>query len=88
MRSISDEIEFKKGGIMEQRANDILNKAYRLLEKIKEQGLFKTIEQGIFAGIKRPMNGGKGLSGVVLKDKEYINPFMDLMNHELKKGGN
>lgn len=88
MKSISDEIEFKKGGIMENRANEVLNKAYSLLETIKEQGLFKTIEQGIFAGIKRPMNGGKGLSGVILKNKEYINPFMDLMSHELKKGGN
>ena len=88
MKSISDEIEFKKGGIMEKRANDVLNKAYRLLETIKKQGLFKTIEQGIFAGIKRPINGGKGLSGIILKEKEYINPFMDLMSHELKKGGN
>jgi beta-lysine 5,6-aminomutase alpha subunit len=88
MKSISDEIEFKKGGLMEKRANDVLNKANSLLETIKKQGLFKTIEQGIFAGIKRPVNGGKGLSGVVLKNKEYINPFMDLMSHELKKGGN
>jgi beta-lysine 5,6-aminomutase alpha subunit len=87
MKSINDEIEFKKGGIMEQRANDVLNKAYKLLESIKKQGLFKTIEQGIFAGIKRPVNGGKGLNGVILKDKNYINPFMDLMCAELKKGG-
>ncbi|MBY8991325.1 MAG: lysine 5,6-aminomutase subunit alpha [Candidatus Lokiarchaeota archaeon] len=88
MKSISEEIEFKKGGIMEKRANSVLKKAYSLLETIKRQGLFKTIEQGIFAGIKRPMNGGKGLSGVVLKNKDYINPFMDLMSFELKKGGN
>ena len=87
MKSISDEIEFKKGGIMEQRANDVLNRAYKVLQSIKKQGLFKTIEQGIFAGIKRPMNSGKGLGGVILKDKNYINPFMDLMSHELKKGG-
>jgi beta-lysine 5,6-aminomutase alpha subunit len=58
-----------------------------LLESIKKQGLFKTIEQGIFAGIKRPMDGGKGLSGVILKDERYINPFIDLMSYELKKGG-
>ncbi|MFX1374199.1 MAG: lysine 5,6-aminomutase subunit alpha [Promethearchaeota archaeon] len=87
MKSVSDEIKFKEGGIMEKRANEVLSKANNLLEQITKQGLFKTIEQGIFAGIKRPLDGGKGISGVILKEKEYFNPFMDLMSFELKKGG-
>jgi beta-lysine 5,6-aminomutase alpha subunit len=87
MKFLNEEIEFREGGIMEKRANEVLNKSYNLLEEIKDQGLFKTIEQGIFAGIKRPSDGGKGLDGVIQKEKEYFNPFMDLMIHELNKGG-
>jgi beta-lysine 5,6-aminomutase alpha subunit len=88
MKSLNEEIIFKKGGIMEKRANEVLLKAFNLLKEIENQGLFKTIEKGIFAGIKRSLNGGKGLDGVIQKEKEYFNPFMDLMSYELKKGGN
>ncbi|MFX1572315.1 MAG: lysine 5,6-aminomutase subunit alpha [Promethearchaeota archaeon] len=88
MESINEEIEFKKGGIMERRANEIVNKAYHLLKDIEKEGLFKTIEKGIFASIKRPIDGGKGLGGVIKKEKDYFNPFMELMINELKKGGN
>ena len=41
--------------------------------------MFATLEQGIFADIKRPKNGGKGLEGVVVKANMYFNPFIDLM---------
>ncbi|MFX1356824.1 MAG: lysine 5,6-aminomutase subunit alpha [Promethearchaeota archaeon] len=84
MNSISDEIMFKKGGIMEKRVNEVLNKAYNLLQDIEKQGLFKTIKKGIFANIKRPINGGKGLEGVIKKEKGYYNPFIELMLKELK----
>ena len=49
----------------------IVFQTYMLYIKNKKEGLFKTIEKGIFAGIKRPLNGGKGLDGVVKKDKDY-----------------
>ena len=88
MKSISEEIVFKEGGVMEQRANEVLNKAFNLLKEIEKQGLFKTIEKGIFASIKRPIDGGKGLDGVFKKHEDYFNPFIDLMIRELKKGGN
>ncbi|MFX0005112.1 MAG: lysine 5,6-aminomutase subunit alpha [Promethearchaeota archaeon] len=88
MKSISEEIEFKKGGLMEKRANEVLEKAFNLLKEIEKQGLFKTIEKGIFANIKRPMDGGKGLDGVFEKDEEYFNPLLNLMKNELMKGGN
>ncbi|MFX1464678.1 MAG: lysine 5,6-aminomutase subunit alpha TIM-barrel domain-containing protein, partial [Promethearchaeota archaeon] len=88
MRSISEEVRFKEGGIMEKRANEVLNKAFNLLGEIEKEGLFKTIEKGIFANIKRPLDGGKGLEGVIKKDKDYFNPFTELMINELKKGGN
>ena len=87
LKTISEEIEFKNGGIMEKRANEVLIKAYNLLKGIENQGLFKTIEKGIFGGIKRPINGGKGLQGVFKKEKNYYNPFIDMMIKELTSGG-
>ena len=79
MDDLGSEIEFKKGGIMETRANEVLDKAAVLLEEIEKEGLFRTLEQGKFAGIKRPIDGGKGLDGVVSKEEVYFNPFVELM---------
>jgi beta-lysine 5,6-aminomutase alpha subunit len=86
LKDLGDDIIFKEGGIMQQRANDVLNKALELLIKIEKEGLFKTIEKGIFAGIKRPIDGGKGLDGVIKIDKEYFNPFLNCMLQELNLG--
>ena len=79
MKDLGSELTFKKGGIMEKRANEVLNKAADLLHEIEKEGLFSTIEQGKFAGIKRPLNGGKGLNGVVETEEGYYNPFVELM---------
>jgi beta-lysine 5,6-aminomutase alpha subunit len=79
MEDLGEEISFKKGGIMEKRAAEVLNKACDLLQEIESMGLFKTLEKGIFAGVKRPIDGGKGLDGVVEKQKDYFNPFIDMM---------
>jgi beta-lysine 5,6-aminomutase alpha subunit len=87
MKSIREEIMFKEGGIIETRADEVLNQAYILLKEIEKEGLFKTIEKGIFAGIKRSINGGKGLEGVIEKENDYFNPFIELMHNLLKIGG-
>lgn len=79
MADLGNEIEFKKDGIMSNRANEVLNKACNMLSQIKEEGLFKTLEQGKFAGVKRPIDGGKGLNGVTEKDSGYYNPFIEMM---------
>ena len=79
MKDLGSEITFKKGGIMETRVDEVLNKAADLIGEIEKEGLFSTLQQGKFAGIKRPLNGGKGLAGVVEKEKAYFNPFVDLM---------
>ncbi len=84
MKSISEEIMFKEGGIMEKRANNVLNEAYKLLTNVQREGLFQTIEKGIFGGIQRSATGGRGLDGVVQKEKGYFNPFIELMMIELK----
>lgn len=79
MKDIGEEIEFKKDGIMCSRVDEVLNNAHDLISEIEKEGLFKTIEKGKFAGIKRPIDGGKGLDGVVMKDSVYFNPFVELM---------
>ena len=87
MKDLGDEVMFKEGGIMQRRANEVLNKALELLSEIEKEGLFKTIEKGIFAQIKRPIDGGKGLDGVIPKSKDYFNPFLEIMSKELQLGG-
>ncbi|OPJ55544.1 lysine 5,6-aminomutase subunit alpha [Alkalithermobacter paradoxus] len=79
MEDLGNEITFKEDGIIQKRANDVLNKAYELLLEIEKQELFKTLESGTFGGIKRRIDGGKGLDGVVEKHKDYFNPFIELM---------
>ncbi|MDD3377997.1 MAG: lysine 5,6-aminomutase subunit alpha, partial [Candidatus Riflebacteria bacterium] len=71
MADLGDEIEFKSDGIMAKRANGVLERACFMLEEIKKDGLFKTLEMGKFAGVKRPLNGGKGLNGVFRKQDGY-----------------
>lgn len=86
MKDFGEEIEFKNGGIVKTRASKVLNDAIDLLKEISNIGIFTTIEKGLFAGIKRPYTGGKGLKGVSLKEDNYINPILDLMIKELKGG--
>ena len=79
MRDIGSEVYYKEGGIIQSRAQLVLDKADKLLEEIVEEGLFSTIEQGKFGGVKRPRDGGKVLAGVCVKDDDYFNPFIPLM---------
>ncbi len=79
MRHLGDEIEFKQDGMIQARAQKVLSEAQVMLTDIEKEGLIPTIEQGKFAGVKRAMDGGKGLDGVSLKDESYFNPFIPLM---------
>lgn len=79
MKNIGDEMEFKEGGIIKTRAKEVLNNAIELLQKLTSEGLFNALEKGIFGDVKRSRTGGKGLSGVVAKGSNYMNPFINLM---------
>lgn len=85
MKDFGNEIEFKKGGMIEKRVDKVLNDADDLLENIVNEGIFNTIEKGAFGGVKRPFDGGKGLDGVFEKDENYHNPFISIMVEGLKK---
>ncbi|MFY9395318.1 MAG: lysine 5,6-aminomutase subunit alpha [Saccharofermentanales bacterium] len=82
MADFSSEIEYKEGGLMERRADQVLSEALELLENIRVDGLFHALETGLFAGIKRRSTGGKGLDGVIAKGERYDNPFVDLFMAE------
>ncbi|MBR5610344.1 MAG: lysine 5,6-aminomutase subunit alpha [Bacteroidales bacterium] len=79
MKSIGDEMEFKEGGIIRKRAQEVLDNAINLLEQMTSIGLFNALEKGIFGDVKRSRFGGKGLDGVVEKGANYMNPFINLM---------
>jgi beta-lysine 5,6-aminomutase alpha subunit len=81
MHDLGEEVEFKSGGIIQKRAQSVLDEALTLLQKIEKEGLFSALEKGIFANVKRSKTGGKGLTGVVAKGENYMNPFINLMMH-------
>lgn len=78
-KDIFEEINFKKNGIVQTRAREVLQKTDVLLDKIVDIGLFKAIEEGCFGDVKRSINDGKGLDGVFKKGRNYMNPFFELM---------
>ena len=84
MADLGEDIEYKKGGIIQSRAAEVLKKAADLLGEIERIGLFATLEKGVFADIKRPLDGGKGLDGVTTKSDRYFNPFIEEMRKEAR----
>ncbi len=84
-KDFGNEISYNPNGIINHRANDVLNSAHNLLKEIKDEGLFKTLEKGTFAGISRMEDQGKGLEGVFIKHKDYRNPVLDYLLEKLKE---
>jgi len=84
MKSIGEEMEFKKGGIIQSRAQKVLDDTIELLDKLQTEGLFTALEKGIFGDVKRSKTGGKGLNGVVRKGENYFNSFIPLMKDRKK----
>jgi len=81
---LAGDIEFKKGGIIQSRAKEVLDQTLKFMSEVKELGLFDSIEKKMFADISRHKNGGKGLEGVAEKDASYWNPFEHFLKGELK----
>ena len=74
-RSLAGEIDFKDGGLIEQRAAEVLGEATEQLEHVREIGLFQALENGEFADVKRDPHGGRGFDGVIPVGDDYFNPF-------------
>lgn len=83
-RKLGDEIMFKEGGIIQARAQEVLEKTEKLLKDISKLGMIKTIEMGKFANITRQKDGGKGREGIFEKDENYYNPFFEKFEKVMK----
>jgi beta-lysine 5,6-aminomutase alpha subunit len=78
-RDLGEEIEFKRGGIIQARAQQVLSGAHELLERIAQVGLFAALGEGIFGDVRRQVGEGRGIKGIVETGEGYINPASELM---------
>jgi beta-lysine 5,6-aminomutase alpha subunit len=74
-RHLAGEVTFRPGGVIERRANDVLQRAAEQLEEVAQIGLFEALARGMFADVKRDPEGGRGGEGVVRIGDDYFNPF-------------
>jgi beta-lysine 5,6-aminomutase alpha subunit len=78
-RDLGDEIEFKRDGIIQTRAREVLAGAHELLERIADIGLFAALGEGVFGDVRRDVEQGRGIEGIVETDPGYLNPVTELM---------
>jgi beta-lysine 5,6-aminomutase alpha subunit len=78
-RHLSDEIVWNPEGRVVARARQVLAEARDQLREVHQEGMFAAIARGVFADVKRPESGGRGLAGVVEKSADYCNPLLDAL---------
>lgn len=78
-RHFGDDIEFKRGGIAERRAQIVLRETLSLLERVARDGLMPSIGAKVFADVRRSPDGGRGFDGVFERAAGYWNPFADAL---------
>jgi len=78
-RDLGEEIEFKRGGIVQTHAQQVLAGARELLERIADEGLFAAIAQATFGDVSRREDEGRGIEGIVATEEGYFNPLVELM---------
>lgn len=78
-RGLGDELSWSPNGKVIRRARAVLEDTHRLLHKVEQLGLTKAISIGLFANMVREIEGGKGLEGVLKRDRHYWNPVMTLL---------
>ena len=78
-KHFGEEIEFKPGGRIAQRAVQVLDEAHKQLEEVKRDGIWDAIGKGAFADVKRKRDGGKGYLGVVERNADYVNPLLEAL---------
>ena len=82
-RDLGEEIEFRRGGIVQTRAREVLRGAHELLEHIADVGLIAAVDEGVFGDVSRRVNEGRGVEGIVETEPEYFNPATELMRGTL-----
>jgi beta-lysine 5,6-aminomutase alpha subunit len=84
-RHLGEELAVRPGRRVEARAQQVLSEALELLRHVARIGLMQAVEEGLFAGIKRQRDGGKGTDGVFARGPGYFNPVLEIMlaaNHQ------
>jgi beta-lysine 5,6-aminomutase alpha subunit len=79
---LGEEIEFKRGGIIQTRAQQVLAQAHELLERIAQTGLLRAIEDATFGDVSRGIEDGRGIEGIITTEEGYLNPVVELMRQE------
>jgi beta-lysine 5,6-aminomutase alpha subunit len=74
-RDLGEQFDWREDSMVARWANKILHEAVALLQDMDKLGLFKALEAGLFADIKRSPEGGRGLEGVIKRSESYFNPF-------------
>jgi beta-lysine 5,6-aminomutase alpha subunit len=78
-RHLGDEIQWKPGGIVERRAQQVLDEALACLQEVQRKTLWEAIGEGVFADVRRARDGGKGYRGVMRRHEAYLNPFLSAL---------
>jgi beta-lysine 5,6-aminomutase alpha subunit len=78
-RDLGEEIEFRRGGIIQTRAQEVLRDAHDLLQRIAELGLFTALGEGVFGDVPRQVDEGRGVEGIVETEHCYLDPLTELM---------
>jgi beta-lysine 5,6-aminomutase alpha subunit len=81
-RHLAEEILFRPEGRIAERARAVLEDARGLLGEIAGMGLFAALEAGVFADTRRPREGGRGADGIISREADYSNPFLEAFDRE------
>jgi len=76
---LGSELVVRPDGRIAARARQVLDGAVAMLDQVDKAGLIAALEQGLFAGIRRRRDAGKGGEGVVERRPDYFNPILDRM---------
>jgi beta-lysine 5,6-aminomutase alpha subunit len=85
--ALAGDLKFLESGLVERRANQVLEECRQMLRKVADIGMFAAIEAGMFADTVRTRDGGKGLDGVVRRAADYSNPIQEELARRLGVSG-
>lgn len=71
-REFAESFQIVPDGLVARRAHHVLERAVELLRDVASRSLFEAIEDGVFAGIRRPRLGGRGREGVFETSEHYL----------------
>lgn len=80
--NLAEDFVPRPGGMLVQRAKQVLSESVELLDRVAGDGLLNAIAEGTFGVTRRPADGGKGLDGVVPRADGYVNPAIEILDTE------